>query len=231
MNFDIVFENQNFVVVNKPSGVLSTPARFGEEDERECLGTALQKEMQIQIFPVHRLDFEVKGLVMYAKNASAHRAANAWFEKKQVFKTYRAYTSGPGFDHIPPNVANDRIILTPRTDQKYDWNSRILRGKRRAFQSPHGKDSQTLATYLGKTDQGYHSWDLNPVTGRSHQLRFELSHRGFPIIGDKLYGSSIQLAPDSVALQAYRIDFTGASSASSLGLPSELKIHPFSLQG
>lgn len=214
------------MVVDKAHGVLSTPGRTGEEDGRPCLGLELQNQLKTQIFPVHRLDFEVSGLVVYAKNSEAHRVANSWFEHKQVAKTYRALSTGPTFEHIPPNVSNPRILIHPLREQKFEWQSCLLRGKRRTFESPHGKESVTLATYLEKNSSNFHVWDLNPVTGRSHQLRYELSHRGFPIVGDKLYGSKIAVAPDSLALRAYRIDFSKAPSASSLGLPLELNLDP-----
>ena len=183
---DIVFENQHFVICDKPSGVLSTPSRFEADDQRGCLGTALQDSLKIQIYPVHRLDFEVSGLVMYAKNADAHRKANSWFENKQVFKTYTALTTGQDFSHIPSNVPNARLKIDLQPGMNFEWKSRILRGKRRAFESEQGKPSLTLATYIGVTTSEYHQWDLHPVTGRSHQLRFDLSRHGFPIVGDKL---------------------------------------------
>ncbi|UYL09269.1 RNA pseudouridine synthase [Bdellovibrio sp. SKB1291214] len=221
----IVFENTHFVICDKPAGVLSTPSRMGAEDERNCLGIALQKQLGIQIYPVHRLDFEVSGLVIYAKSADAHRKSNSWFEHKTVSKTYRALTTPQDFSHIPENVKNSRQKFPFSEGQKFEWKSRILRGKRRAFESPEGKDSLTTAQYLGANMDGYLQWDLQPVTGRSHQLRFDLSRHGFPIVGDTLYGSKIQWqAKDAIALRAYLIDFTKAPGATALGLPQKIQI-------
>jgi tRNA pseudouridine32 synthase/23S rRNA pseudouridine746 synthase len=221
----IVFENSHFVICDKPAGVLSTPSRMGAEDERNCLGIALQNQLGIQIFPVHRLDFEVSGLVMYAKNADAHRKSNAWFENKSVSKTYRALTTSQDFSHIPANVKNPRQKFQVDPGQKFEWKSRILRGKRRAFESPEGKPSLTLAEYLGVNDQGYWQWDLQPVTGRSHQLRFDLSRHGFPIVGDTLYGSKIEWnGKDSIALRAFKIDFSKAPGAQELQLPAIIQL-------
>ncbi len=221
----IVFENSHFVICDKPAGVLSTPSRLGAEDERNCLGIALQKQLGLQIYPVHRLDFEVSGLVMYAKSAEAHRKANAWFEHKTVSKTYRALTTAQDFSHIPDNVKNTREKFTVVAGQKFEWKSRILRGKRRAFESPEGKDSLTLAEYLGTNGNGYLQWDLQPVTGRSHQLRFDLSRHGFPIVGDVLYGSKVPgESKDAIALRAYKIDFSKAPGAQELQLPSLIQV-------
>jgi tRNA pseudouridine32 synthase/23S rRNA pseudouridine746 synthase len=71
-------------------------------------------------------------------------------------------------------------------------------------------------------------WDLNPVTGRSHQLRFDLSRHGFPIIGDTLYGSKVPWqGADSIALRSYAIDFSKAPQAQELGLPEKMEIPAF----
>ncbi|MGE5086678.1 MAG: RluA family pseudouridine synthase [Bacillota bacterium] len=224
----IVFENPHFVVCDKPHGVLSTPSREGEKDSRSCLGTTLQKQLGLQIYPVHRLDFEVSGLVLYAKNPEAHRKANAWFEKKEVQKNYRALTSAQAFDHIPANVANSRQEISLKPGDVFRWSARVLRGKRRAFESAQGKDSLTLAKFLGLNSDKQLSWDLNPVTGRSHQLRFDLSRHGFPIVGDTLYGSKISWqGADSIALRSYAIDFSKAPQAQELGLPEKIEVSVF----
>lgn len=221
----IVFENSHFVICDKPAGVLSTPSRMGAEDERNCLGIALQKQLGVQIYPVHRLDFEVSGLVMYAKSADAHRKSNAWFEHKTVSKTYRALTTPQDFSHIPDNVKNSRQKFKVSEGQQFEWKSRILRGKRRAYESPEGKDSLTLAQYLGVNDKGYLQWDLQPVTGRSHQLRFDLSRHGFPIVGDTLYGSKVVWTDkDAIALRAFKIDFTKAPGAQELQFPPVIQL-------
>lgn len=220
----IVFENEHFVFCDKASGVLSTPSRFEDEDDRDCLGTSLQKQLGLQIFPVHRLDFEVSGLVMYAKNPEAHRKANGWFESKTVFKSYRALTTAQDYSPIPATVVNPRTKIDLTAGQEFDWKAVILRGKRRAYESPQGKPSHTKATFVGM-DGAYLQWDLHPITGRSHQLRFDLSRHGFTIVGDALYGSTVKLEKDVIALRSYQIDFSKAAKAKDFGLPSELTIN------
>lgn len=215
---DIVFENGDFALCDKPSGVLSTPSRI--KDERFCLGTELEKHLGLQIFPVHRLDFEVSGLVLYAKNADAHRASNGWFENRLVDKVYRALSTTQNFDHIPANISNSRAAIDLREQQDFDWKSMMLRGKKRTFESPQGKPSLTQAHCLGSLDGGWFRWDLHPVTGRSHQLRFDMSRHGFSILGDELYGSRVKLSKNTIALRSYRIDFTRCLDAKSFGLPS-----------
>lgn len=217
----IIFENENLVIVDKASGVLSTPARFQEQDQRPCLGTVLQDQLKIQIFPVNRLDYEVSGLVIYAKNANAHRISNQWFEQKQITKAYRALSNGPNFDHLPPEVHRRSAELVQGIVS--EWKCRLLRGKKRAYENQHGKESVTLARFVGRGEK-YYQWDLNPVTGRSHQLRYEMSRHGQSIVGDVLYGSSENWSENSIALRAYKIDLSKADKATDLGLPKEIVI-------
>ena len=221
MNLKPVFENEFFIVLDKEAGVLTTPARFSD-DPRPCLGTELQKTLGQQIFPVHRLDYEVSGLVLYALTADSHRAANGWFENKQIQKTYRAETTGPNFDHWPKNLARAEIENLVK-GEKYIWQCRLLKGKKRSFESAQGKESITQATYLG-LNYGYHEWDLNPVTGRSHQLRYELSRHGFPIVGDALYGSKESRGADRIALRSYLLDFSSAPDFQKWKLPKSINV-------
>ncbi|MFZ4714250.1 MAG: pseudouridine synthase [Bacteriovoracaceae bacterium] len=211
MQIKVVFENEFIMVVDKPSGVLSVPSRLGEKEERPILGLLLQDQLKIQIYPIHRLDAEVSGIVMYAKTAEAHRVANLWFEHKLIHKTYCALTEGKSDLQI--GVENS-------------WKCKLLRGKKRAYESPHGKDSLTLATLRKKTDTGL-LWDLSPVTGRSHQLRYELYRHGYPILGDTLYNST-QTWTDGIALRSYAIDLEKISPDKRLDLPVTLQISSFS---
>lgn len=183
----ILFQNQHFVILDKPANMLSVPGRFAD-DERPVVGSLLQQQLQTQVFPVHRLDFEVSGILLFALSAAAHSAANQWFEKKTVKKIYQALSAG-----------------TEPSEKKMQWKSKLLRGKKRTFESPAGKSALTLATFQKKTSQGLF-WYLEPVTGRSHQLRYEMAKHLFPIHGDTLYGSQ-QTWPQGIALRACQIEF------------------------
>lgn len=209
--YKIIFDNEHFIVVDKRAMILSVPGRLGEDDERPVLGRLLEQDLKIPIFPVHRLDFEVQGLIMFAKTPKAHRAANVWFEKKEVFKTYMALTK-------PLNGTEMEFTI----GEVYTWTSKLLRGKKRAYQSPHGKDSTTKAS-LKKIENGVFHWELNPITGRSHQLRFELFRHNHPIIGDELYSSTEKFSEEGIALRAFKIDFTHTKNAKDFSLPDVLE--------
>ncbi|MEK6773425.1 MAG: pseudouridine synthase [Bdellovibrionota bacterium] len=220
----IIFQNENFIAVDKESGVLTVPSRLGTKDDRPVLGVELQNQLKQQVFPVHRLDFEVSGLVLFSLNAKAHALASGWFEKKQVLKTYRAIAAIQNFDHWPENIPCARDPIDGPTEEPFLWKSRILRGKKRSFESPHGDLAETLA-HLMVVDKikNRAEWKLYPLTGRSHQLRFELSRHGFPIYGDQLYGSKIKVEGHHIALRATGISFKKIVGER-LGLPENLNV-------
>ena len=212
-SYTTVFENEHFIIVDKRPLVLSVPGRQGIDDERSVLGKILETDLKTVIYPVHRLDYEVQGLIMYAKTPAAHKAGNAWFEKKEVFKTYYALTK----------VLDEKIPTNFKVCETYTWEGKLLRGKKRAFLSPHGKDSKTLARLL-KIEDGVFHWEMNPITGRSHQLRFELYRHNHPIIGDTLYSSSTEFTQPGIALRAFKIDFSKAANYKNFSLPEVLEI-------
>lgn len=202
--------------MDKPAGWLTTPARH-DSDERKCLGVELQKHLKRQIYPVHRLDFEVSGVVLWALNADAHRTAQAWFETSKIKKIYQAISNKGEF---------------PFTVEWREWHSKIAKGKRRAFEAPHGKPSITRARILDEQN-GFWKWELMPVTGRPHQLRFEMAKHGVPILGDKLYNpkDDYPYPAQAIALRAVELDFEEIPENEKMGLPDEMKVMDLSWPG
>jgi len=233
----IVFENKDFVICDKPACVLSTPDRF--KTDRPCLGLELQKQLQIQIFPVHRLDFEVSGLIIYAKNAEAHKASQDWFVKKIISKTYEALTLEQNFDHWPQNIPAARELIHFESQKSFEWQMKIMRGKKRSFESAHGdlaltvaKMSSTVSLSLREKNRKLICWRLQPITGRAHQLRLELSRHGFPILNDTLYGGvslegtsdlSLLWTHGGIALRAIEIQIA-PKEAQRFNMPEKISI-------
>lgn len=246
----IVFQNEHFVAVDKDSGVLTTPSRFESEDGRVVLGRELEKTLQTQIFPVHRLDFEVSGLTLFALSEKAHASANLVFEKRQVQKTYHALSSKllaqpPGF---PAELFRP---INPQIGDSFVWKCQLMRGKRRAYENAHGKPSMTHAQFIARYDKqnlnklrenilfdnvmdsgtvigsDLYAWSLQPQTGRSHQLRYELFRHGFPILGDTLY-SGLIWKESTIALRAVELRFLEDDFCKRWSLPTILKsVTPF----
>lgn len=209
-----MFENEHFLAVDKRSGFLSVPSRMGQEDSRPCEITDWMTRKNMRLWAIHRLDEEVSGVLLFAKNPDAHRIANHWFEKRQIEKLYQALS-------IPyqPNL---------RPSTKEIWKSKLLRGKKRAYEREFGKEAITEAQWIKNLEwngSNHSLWNLIPKTGRSHQLRFEMSKHGFPIVGDELYGSTQKLSnPNAIALRAVKLNFSQCEGRESVGLPAELVV-------
>lgn len=216
----IVFKNERVLVLDKPAGWLSVPSRAGAADERPCAGLIAQERLG-RLWPVHRLDLEVSGLLVFARDAEAHRQLSAAFESRAVHKTYLGRSEGSPPPDAPLGV-------------EARWESTLLRGKRRAYVHPAGKPAVTLATLLTvepdpeRSGARSLSWRLVPLTGRAHQLRVELGRRGCPLLGDTLYGASAPLPPrygGGIALRAVALELGPVGAR--LGLPSELRVPAF----
>lgn len=203
---NVLFQNEQMIVADKPAGWLTTPART-KDDPRPCLGRELQASVGHQIYPVHRLDFEVSGVVLFAKTAEAHRTSQKWFEDCLIDKIYLAETV-PGAKSAPTDWV--------------EWSAKILRGKKRTFASPHGQMSLTKARVIEAGKESW-KWELMPVTGRPHQLRWALANYGTPIVGDTLYGGPAD-RPNHIRLKAVSLDFTRIAESDRLGLPKILAV-------
>jgi tRNA pseudouridine32 synthase/23S rRNA pseudouridine746 synthase len=211
---NMLFENEEFAIGEKPAGWLTVPSRQGRDDPRPCFGIWLQQQLAAQIYPVHRLDVCVSGLVLWAKTPEAQRIASGWFEMGQIIKQYEAWTSSQNANSL--------------NSERFVWISTLSKGKKRAYLDPkRGKLSETHATIEHSNPQII-VWSLWPKTGRPHQLRFELSHRGFPILGDALYGSQIAWAEQSIALHMKKLDFSLCPKANQHGLPTNIAIQGIS---
>lgn len=204
-----LFANEHLLAVDKPGGWLSVPSRMGSQDPRPVLGLALEKETGQRLWPVHRLDEEVTGVILFAKTAEAHRIANKWFEERRVEKTYEAWSEPTG-------------AALPAVGEDVTWEATLLRGKKRAYEGPHGKPSVTRARREADVGGAY-AWTLQPHTGRPHQLRWELHRHGTPILGDALYGAKTPFRDGTIALRCVRLRFTDEPGAAALGLPPVLE--------
>jgi 23S rRNA-/tRNA-specific pseudouridylate synthase len=228
----VLFANEHVVAANKPGGVLTVPSRTGDDDPRACFGRQLEAALDVRLWPVHRLDFEVEGVVLFAKHGNAHRIANAAFEARRVDKRYEALSEGAA------KLASSPLPVS------FTWESLLVRGKRRSFEAPYGKESRTNARAVAlqpaggrldtKTSTGVPAvgvpqtlvhWELAPETGRPHQLRVHLAKAGFPVAGDVLYGAVCPLVvPDLIALRSVSLEFLDESDRNALGITGPLRV-------
>jgi 23S rRNA-/tRNA-specific pseudouridylate synthase len=217
---EIIFENANLIIIDKPSGYLSVPSRMGKADSRPVAGIIIQDYVGQQIFPVHRLDEETSGLLIFAKTSKAQSLLNRAFEMHEVQKTYEAITeTKPEFKFLLGST----------------FKNKLFRGKKRSFEAEHGQIAETLIQNIETLDANLLLWILLPKTGRSHQLRVQLSMRGFPIVGDVLYGSKLALptsinlsklssSESAIGLRAVHLDFDNFKGIETLDCPKKFSV-------
>ncbi len=173
------------VVVDKPSGLLAVPGRG--PDKQDCLAARVQARYPDALV-VHRLDMATSGLMVMARGAAAQRALSIAFAARALGKRYLAVVAGR-----PEAPQGWGAIELPLIG---DWPNR----PRQIVDRERGRPSLTRWRVLGEAAGGACSrLELEPVTGRSHQLRVHLAAIGHPIVGDALY------APPDVQAQASRL--------------------------
>ncbi|RDV27961.1 bifunctional tRNA pseudouridine(32) synthase/23S rRNA pseudouridine(746) synthase RluA [Alteromonas aestuariivivens] len=173
---ELLYQDDDLVVTNKPSGLLSVPGKAPEH--RDSLISRVQS-----VFPtatvVHRLDMATSGVMVMAMNKASHRHLSRQFETRQTQKRYFARVYGQ-LGNLEGEVDLPLICDWPnRPKQKVDFE--------------HGKPAltryQAVSTSAAETLVA-----LYPVTGRSHQLRVHMLALGHPILGDRLYAHEQALA-------------------------------------
>lgn len=171
---DVVYADPAIVVLNKPSGLLSVPGRG--PDKQDCLSMRVQ-HLYADALVVHRLDMATSGLIVMARGAAAQRTLNSAFAARLVHKRYVAVVFGELRTHPNTWQVIDLPIIV-------DWPNRPLR----VIDHHRGQASLTRLRSMRFDEKGQTTdIELEPITGRSHQLRVHLQAIGHPIVGDTLY--------------------------------------------
>jgi len=216
---DIIFENDDLIVVNKPAGMVVHPAAghysgtlvnavLGYDLDLEGIGGEERPGL------VHRLDKETSGLIILAKNERAHNWLQDQFRLRKVEKTYLALVDGK-----PPTPAG-RVEAPIGRDPSHRKKMAIVSaGKGREAVSEY----KTLESFRNHTLLEFH-----PHTGRTHQIRLHCQFLGCPIVGDSVYGKrTVTATIDRHFLHAYRLKIIlpGEKSPRTFeaDLPEELK--------
>lgn len=193
---DIILEGAGWAVVNKPAGIAT---------ERHFQYDTLEARAQVQwqrpgarkapyVGIVHRLDRVTSGALVLARNKSTLVALNTAFAARQAGKTYYAVTDRP----LPGGAGTLKHYLF-----------RAPRGKlAQASTRPVPGGQEAVLTYRElRTHEGLYLYEIQPATGRFHQIRCQLAAAGAPIVGDHAYGNLRPLGDHTIALHAIRLSF------------------------
>jgi len=204
----VLHADEALLVLNKPGGLLCVPGRG--EDKQDCLSRRVQQRYPDALV-VHRLDQATSGLLVMARGATAQRFLSDAFASRQIHKRYVAVVDGL-LD--PPQDEWGQIDLPILLD----WPNRPRR-----IIDPQGKPSTTHWRVLGHPLAGQTTRvELEPVTGRSHQLRVHLQALGHPILGDALYGMPTSPGKaQRLLLHATRLELTHPVSLQTMVFSSE----------
>ncbi|MDR0776594.1 MAG: RluA family pseudouridine synthase [Azonexus sp.] len=196
----VVFADDTLVVVAKPAGLLSVPGRGA--DKQDCLLHRAQAKFA-DALAVHRLDMSTSGLLLLARGPAMHSALSRLFRERRVGKRYVAEVEG----RLAVDTGEIDLPLI------CDWPNR----PRQKVDFAIGKHSLTRFRTIWRDPSGLSSRvELEPVTGRSHQLRVHLAALGHPIIGDELYGSGSLDNGERLSLHATDLRFDHPISGQAL---------------
>jgi len=167
---EILLENNDFIALNKPAGLLSIPDREGKEISLKIM----LQEKYVDIYTIHRLDKGTSGVILFAKNASAHQFLSAAFEERKVEKYYTGIINGTL--SIKQQTVDQPLMQHPGK------SSLMIIHKK-------GKTAVTDVQVLEEFGK-YSFLEFRIHTGRTHQIRIHMQYLGHPLVCDELYGDA-----------------------------------------
>ena len=211
-NIEILFEDKDILVINKPVGVLSEDSQNGEQG----ILSQLQNENRKTVHLLHRLDRDVSGVMVFAKNKKSASVLSTAIAEKRFYKTYLAVTDGvPGSDE---GVYKDLLFKDSKKNRSFVVN-RMRKGVRDAsLEYVTLKKSPTNALVR-----------VLLHTGRTHQIRVQFASRKTPLTGDGKYGSKVRDC--SIALHSHNIKFVHPTTGEWVEFTSspDFSLYPWNL--
>ncbi len=201
-HIDIIYEDDDIVVLNKEAGMLTVADRF--QIESYHLQSALKKKYG-EIYTIHRLDRDTSGVICFAKNAESHKIISENFEHREIEKYYIALVEGSAPEH--------GIIDEPIAHSE----------SKPGTMKVHRRGKPSLTEYNKLSDFGLFSvLDVRIFTGRTHQIRVHLAYVGLPLFIDPIYGRRDNFMLSELKGKKYRI---GKHTEEEKPLISRLTLH------
>ncbi len=195
---DILYEDNHLIAVMKRAGDIVQIDETGDEplDEqvKKYLANKYNKPNSAFLGVVHRLDRPVSGVILFAKTSKALERVNALFKNREVKKTYWAVAR-----QRPAKASGTLVhwlVKNPQKNVVTPYNTEV----------PGSQRAELNYKLIGELN-GYYLIEVDPITGRSHQIRVQLSTLGCPIVGDNKYGYPRGSRKGSICLHARRLQF------------------------
>ncbi len=192
-NLDIIYEDNDIILVHKPAGVATQTKRLGQQDMESLLKNYRAKKGEpAYIGVVHRLDQPVEGIMVFAKNQKAAASLSKQVQQHVIGKYYYALTEGAPKEQ--KGVLEDYLLTDKKTNVTRVVGADVLNAKKAKL------EYEVLEEKEGKT-----LIRIKLHTGRQHQIRVQMAHMGCPLIGDSKYGNGE--GKECLALCSYRLEF------------------------
>ncbi len=198
----VLYEDNHLIAVYKPAGILIQGDKSGDvsllDEVKVYIKRVHDKPGNVFLGLIHRLDRNVDGIVLFAKTSKGASRLSEQFRTHSVTKVYHAWVHG--------------IVEPPHKTLIHFLSHDENQNQAHVYDTPHHNALEAKLSYKRvQVDGEYSLLEIHLGTGRHHQIRAQLSHIGYPIVGDVKYGSSIKLPLQKIALTATSLSFETAT--------------------
>lgn len=217
MSIQVLYEDNHLIAVNKKSGDITQGDKTGDKTlpdyVKDWLKEKYNKPGNVFCGVIHRLDRPTSGVVLFAKTSKALTRMNKMFQTKEVQKTYWAIVESK------PKNSSDELIHYLKKNEKQNKSYA-------SHDETEGSKKATLSYKLISSSDKYHLLEVDPKTGRHHQIRVQLSTIGCIIKGDLKYGAKRSNKDGSISLHARKVNFTHPVSKEEINIVAPVPNDP-----